>query len=154
MKTHSASFSDHLCVTVSLEISEEINIGRPTWKLNTSLLSNTLIKLNFQALYQHLRGKRRYYQSTSIWWEDLIKPNIKKYFAVQGKEESKSKYGMLNYFEYKLRSQYEIADTLGTINKVIIDSIKVSIDSIRDDMAKGVTVRTRLQDILCKNSIQ
>ena len=153
VKTQSASFSDHLCVTVSLQISEQIKVDRPLWKLNTSLLSNTLVKHNFQALYQHLRGKKRYSQSTSLWWEDLIKPNIKKYFAVQGKEESKNKYGMLNYLEYKLRSQYEIANTSGTINKVLIDSIKARIDSIRDDMAKGVKVRTRLQDTLCGENI-
>ena len=116
--------------------------------MNTSLLINKLVKQNFQALYQHLRYKKRYYQSTSLWWEDLVKPNIKKYFSVQGKEESKIKYGMLNYLEYKLRRQYEISNTSGIINKERIDSIKSRIDSIRDDMAKGVKVRTRLQDTL------
>ena len=43
---------------------------------------------------------------------------------MQGKEENNFKYGTLNYLEYKLRNQYEIANTSGVINKEIIDALR------------------------------
>ena len=55
VKTLSASFSDHLCVTVQL--SAQIKIARPRWKMNTSLLTNALIKLNSQARWSHLQSQ-------------------------------------------------------------------------------------------------
>ena len=55
VKTIAASFSDHLCVTLSLHLSTQIEIGRPRWKMNTSLLEKALIKQNFQALWSRLQ---------------------------------------------------------------------------------------------------
>ena len=153
VKTISASFSDHLCVCVSLNISPQIKIGKPMWKMNTSLLTVQLIKHNFKTLWAHLQNKKRLYHSSSLWWEELVKPNIKKYFAIQGKEVNDFKYGMLNYLEHKLRKQYETSNTSGVINKLVINELKRRIDNIRDDMARGIKVRTRLQDAICGESI-
>ena len=121
--------------------------------MNTSLLSKVLTKDNFRVLWYHLRGKKRFYQHTCLWWEDLVKPHIKTFFSLQGKEENKFKYGTLNYLELKLRKQYEISNTLGVIDKDSINSLKNRIDGIRDDMAKGVKIRTRLQDVICGENI-
>ena len=153
VKTEAVSFSDHLCVSVCLNLSSHIEIGRPRWKLNTSLLTKILTKDNFCILWYHLRGRKRFYNSISLWWEKLVKPQIKKYFVLQGIEESKFKYGTLNYLELKLRRQYEIANISGVINKDTIDSLKNRIDCIRDDMAKGVKIRTRLQDAICGENV-
>ena len=60
---------------------------------------------------------------------------------------------MLNYLELKLRKQYEQANVSGIINKDTIDSLKNKIDKIRYDMAKGVKIRTRLQDAICGENI-
>ena len=58
VNTHSVSFSDHLCVSVSLQISSQIEVGRPMWKLNTSLLNKILIKDNFHILWSHIKNKK------------------------------------------------------------------------------------------------
>ena len=42
--TSSVCFSDHLCVTVELNISTQICVARPSWKLNVSLLKEGLVK--------------------------------------------------------------------------------------------------------------
>ena len=82
----------------------------------------------------------------SIWWNDLVKPEIIKYFAAQGKETIKMKCGFLDYPEFKLRRQYEIANTSGIINNFTINSLKSRIETVRNDMVKGVKIRSRLQD--------
>ena len=105
VKTHAVSFSDHLCVSVNLQLCTTIEIGRSRWKLNTSLLNKTHIKEDFQSLWVNLRERKRFYQQTISWWEDLVKPQVKRFFALRGKEESKLKYGVLNYLELKLRKQ-------------------------------------------------
>lgn len=148
IKTQPASFSDHLYVSVTLQISSQIKIGRPRWKLNTSLLQNTSIKQNFLVLWTRLQHRKMFYTTISAWWNDLVKPEVKKYFAAKGKEANKLKYGLLEYLEFKLRKQYEIANTSGVINNFSIKSLKTSIDSVRDDMVKGVKIRSRLQDAI------
>ena len=96
VKTDPVSFSDHLCVTVRLCLPTHVKVGRPLWKLNTSLLSKDLIKENFLILWNHLKSKKRFYTSSSYWWETLVKPHFKSFFIERGKEEKKLKYGALN----------------------------------------------------------
>ena len=148
VKTIAASFSDHLCVSVKFQLCTQIELGRPRWKLNTSLLTKDLIKQNFQTLWLHLQSQKRHYNTIIQWWEELVKPRVKKYFIMQGKEENNFKYGTLNYLEYKLRHQYEIANTSGIINKEIIDTLRIRIETIRDEMAEGIKIRAKLQDKL------
>ena len=56
--TYPASFSDHLCVCVSLEITPHIQVARPRWKLNVSLLESQDRKENFYRLVIHT-GKKK-----------------------------------------------------------------------------------------------
>ena len=60
---------------------------------------------------------------------------------------------MLSYLEYKLRVQYEVANTTGVVNNYIIDTLKSRIDDIRDNMAKGVKIRSRVQDAIYSENI-
>ena len=153
VKTETISFSDHFCVSIHLNISSHIKVGRPLWKLNTSLLTKLLIREKFLILWCHIRDKKRFYHSVSSWWESLVKPQVKKFFIMQGREENNFKYGTLNYLELKLRKQYEIVNTSGDINKNIIDILKQRIDRLRDDMARGVKIRTRLQDAVTGETV-
>ena len=45
--TYPVSFSDHLCVCVSLHISPQIQVDRPRWRLNVLLLKDKDLKANF-----------------------------------------------------------------------------------------------------------
>ena len=72
---------------------------------------------------------------------------------MQGKEENRFKYGTSNYLEYKLRNQYEIANTSGVINNDTINALRARIENIRDEMAEGIKIRARLQDVISGENI-
>ena len=151
--TKSAYLSDHLNVYVEMDISANVKIGRPQWKLNVSLLKNNLTKDNFAIMWSYLQNRKSSFPNAVNWWEELVKPNIKKFYIQQGKENKKMQYGVINYLEILLRKQYEIANETGIINYNEIKSIKLEIDSHRQNKAVGVKVRSRLQDHLSSESI-
>ena len=43
------------------------------------------------------------YENELMWWENRAKPMIKSFFIREGKYKSKEKYGLIEYFEYKLK---------------------------------------------------
>ena len=49
--TYTVSFSDHLCVCVTLELSTQTQVARPRWRLNVSLLGNDSVKNNFCIIW-------------------------------------------------------------------------------------------------------
>ena len=104
--TYQTCFSDHLCVSVTLDIGNQIQVARPLWRLNVSLLENKNIQSNFYRLWYLLQRKNKF---TNIvqWWEMMVKPHIKIFYINQGKEEKSLKQGRLKYFESNLRNLYE-----------------------------------------------
>ena len=151
--TNSAYFSDHLSVTVEINISTTVQIGRPQWRMNVSLLKDNLIKENFGIMWAYLQTKKGSFTNILSWWEDLVKPNIKRFFIQQGREKNRLQYGLINYLETELRKQYEISNETGTINYSEIRSIKSELDSYRQQLATGVKVRSRVQDTMANETI-
>lgn len=119
--TKSASFSDHLYVSVEVTISTQVQIGRPLWKLNVSLIKEDLIKANFGILWAHFQRKKSSFPNIICWWEDLVKPGMKKFYIQQGIENRKYQHGLINYLEMQLRREYEIANHTGEPNKHFLD---------------------------------
>ena len=76
INTFPATFSDHLCVCVTLEISKQIQVARPRWRLNVSLLENNMIKNNFYRLWSHLLERKQMFQNSIQWWDLMVKPQI------------------------------------------------------------------------------
>ena len=151
--TNSAYFSDHLGVTAEINISRTVQVGRPQWRQNVSLLKDNLIKENFSIMWAYLQSRKRSFSNVISWWEELVKPNIKKFYIQQGKENKRLQYGLINYLETKLRKQYEIANVTGTSNYNEIQSIKSQIESYRQKLAIGVKVRSRIQDTMANENI-
>ena len=72
--TYPATFSDHLCVSVSLDIAPQMNVARPRWRLNVSLLENETVQTNFFIVWSHLLERKSMFQNLVQWWEVLAKP--------------------------------------------------------------------------------
>ena len=148
-----AYFSDHLSVAVEFNISTQVQIGRPLWKLNVSLLKDDLIKENVKIVWSHLQRKKQSFPDIIAWWDELVKPNLKKFYIEQGREKKKYQYGLINYLEINLRHQYEIANNTGINNFDEIKLIKAEIDLHREKIAVGVKIRSRVQDCLANETM-
>ena len=87
------------------------------------------------------------------WWEKLVKPNVRKFYILQGKEYKKLQCGLVTYLEAQLRKQYEIVYKTGITNYNEIQSIKMEIESHRQEKVVGVEIRSRVQDSLSNEKI-
>ena len=96
--TKPVSFSDHLGVFMELNISSQIKIGRPQWRLNVSLLKDELVKSNLCLIWSHLQRKKSSFASIIVWWEELVKPTLKSFYIQQGKENKKIPKGINQLF--------------------------------------------------------
>ena len=76
--THPASFSDHLCVSVTLELVPQMQVARPRWRLNVSLLSDKIRKENFSRIWTHLQTRIDMFPNMIQWWKEMAKPEIRK----------------------------------------------------------------------------
>ena len=146
--TYSASSSDHLCVCVSLELAPNIQVARPRWRLNVSLLEDTNRKENFHRIWSYIQDRKSNYPNLIQWWESLAKPQTKRFFINQGKEEKKLKQGQLKYLERNLRNLYEIANNDNIVDYEKIQQLRNEIDHHRNTLAKGLRIRSRIQDAI------
>ena len=151
--TYPVSFSDHLCVCVSLCIAPQIQVDRPRWKLNVSLLENTTIKTNFEKTWSYVKRRKSMFPNVIQWWDEMVKPTIKTLYINQGKEKNKLKLGLINYYETKLRKLYEAANNCNVFDYDAIKDMKHKIDSIREKDVEAIKVRSRIQDNICGEKI-
>ena len=84
---------------------------------------------------------------------ELVKPSMKNFSIQQGKEKKNLQYGLIRYFEARLRKLYENANETGVNNYSELKLIKAEIDSHRQKLAAGVKVRSRIQDTLANETI-
>ena len=87
------------------------------------------------------------YRTILDWWEKLVKVKVKLFYINTCKVKKNLKYSMLNILERRLRHLYEISYQSGRPEMKEIQDIKKKIESIRDEMAEGIKVRTRIQDL-------
>ena len=126
--TH-CSFSDHSAVVITANINENISIGKSYWKLNTSLLMDDNVKENFNNYWGYLKSLIYNYENELIWWETCAKPKIKSFFIKEGKRQSKEKYGLIEYFEYKLKKLYIELENNNTLNYHTVKDTKETLDT-------------------------
>ena len=143
--TH-CSFSDHSAVVITANINENISIGKSYWKLNTSLLMDDNVKENFNNYWGYLRSLIYNYENELIWWETCAKPKIKSFFIKEGKRQSKEKYGLIEYFEYKLKKLYIELENNNTLNYHTVKDTKETLDKLKADILEGVQIRSKIQE--------
>ena len=77
---HKTTFSDHKLVSFSLDLDnvQERPKRHPSyWKLNTSVLKHKDFEPNFLKLWQFLLTKEDSFESTELWWDNLVKPKVR-----------------------------------------------------------------------------
>ena len=110
------SFSDHLCVCVKLALNPQMQVARPRWRMNVSLLGIDIIKQNLNRNWNIFQLKKNSYTNIIQWWEEFVKPQIKYFYINVGKEQNKLKKGLMEYYERKLRKLYDNANNCNIID--------------------------------------
>ena len=141
------SFSDHSTILINVNINENICIGKSYWKLNTSLLRDENVKENFANYWGYIKSLIYNYENELVWWETCAKPKIKAFFIKEGKIQSKEKYGLIEYLEYKLKKLYVGLENNNTINYQSVKEIKEHIDKLKSDILEGAQIRSKLQEV-------
>ena len=141
------SFSDHSAISITININQNICIGKSYWKLNTSLLDDAEVKENFNTLWHFMKTKQYDYDNITAWWENCAKPYIKKFFIREGKRKSKEKYGLIDYLENVLKKLYTDVATSNTLNYQRVKHIKARIDKLKTEILEGIQIRTKAQEI-------
>ena len=140
------NFSDHSGILVTLNLPDEVRIGKYYWKLNTSLLEDKIIKDKFKIEWVNIKKSINAYDTINDWWEMHAKFQIKNFFVDIGKEENQKKYGLLEYLEFKLNRLYEKLNRTGQMNYEELKTLKDRISSIKTQILEGVKIRNRIQD--------
>ena len=151
--TYPVSFSDHLCVCVSLQVSTQIQISRPRWRLNVSLLKNELVQENFNRQWINILGKKSSFPNIIQWWDGMAKPEIKKFYIIQGKEQKRMKDGLMKYYENKLNKLYETANNDNIFEYEAISDIKQLIDSLKQKDVEAIRIRSKDQDDIGREKV-
>ena len=138
------SISDHSCVVTSLHIEGTPIQGKYYWKLNTSLLKDTLVKEKFRELWNSFTRQIGNYHSINDWWENFVKGKLKRFFMNEGKIANKKMFGLLEYLECSLSNLYMSDGN----NYNEIKSLKCRINSIKYKILEGVKIRARVSEQL------
>ena len=147
------SFSDHLCVCATIRLNSQIQVARPRWRLNVSLLESSIIKKNFEIIWSHLQERKTSFSNIIQWWEIMAKPQFKLFYINQGKEQNRLKRGLLRYYEMSLRELYDRANSDSFIDHERIRDFKNKIDLYREKEVEGIRIRSRIQDMICGERI-
>ena len=118
----------------------------PHKRLNVSLLDNDTIKTNFLIIWSYLLERKEMFPNLIQWWDELAKPQIKKFYIHQGKEQKQLRQGLLKYFENNLRMLYDNANNDNIIDFDMMNSLKNKIDSYKEKEVEGIRIRCRIQD--------
>ena len=131
---------------MSIRLPDVPKVGKYYWKMNISMLEDVYIKEEFRVKWGSIKSVISFYDTINDWWELHAKPQIKIFFIDKGREESRKKYGVLQYLEFKLNRIYDKLNKTGQMNYSEVKEIKDRINSIKNDILEGVKMRSRLQE--------
>ena len=142
------SFSDHSSVISKVKINQNIKMGNYYWRLNVKLLDDAEIKEKFITLWRFLKSRKESFRSINNWWSDFVKPEIKRFYTIEGMRKSKERYGLINYLECKLRKQHDTLDANGSLDYGALKDTKDLINNLKSQVMEGAKIRARIQDMV------
>ena len=151
-KTLPVSFSDHSCFYFYLSVDNMFVLGKSYWNLNCSVLKESGVKDAFKKLWDHFKSDKSKYTTILDWWEFHVKIKVKEFYIRICKFKNQIRYNLLTMLENRLRKLYEITHSTGT-PKMEINYVKNKIENIRDDIAEGIKIRARVQDLQCQGKV-
>jgi len=139
---HQATLSDHRAIVVKLKRIYSPPIQRkesPYWKLNVSILNHRDFIPGFVNVWGKLLTQEISFPSTDIWWETLVKPELKRFLIQFSSMRSKERRSQKSFLFAGLDK--ELAS--GNFNEV--NNIRVKLKSMISEDAIGYIVRSRYQ---------
>ena len=133
---------------MTLRVDPQIQVARPRWRLNVSLLDSSILQPNFSIVWSHLQGKKAKFVNIIQWWEIMAKPQFKQFYINQGKEQQKLKRGLLMYHETRLRELYDYANMDCLIDYEKIKEVKSKIETYREKEVEGIRIRSSNKDLV------
>ena len=144
IKTQNVSFSDHAAVIMKMNLDSITKKGSYYWKMNVNLLISEEIKENFREFWQNCVRHIYNYNNICEWWEQLAKPQIKKFFIKQGKISKKLALGKIKYLEHKLHRICNEIHNTGNLDFGEVKRLKSKINDLKSEMLEGVKIRAKI----------
>lgn len=139
---HKQTLSDHRLVSFDLDLDLDSVPDRPIrhlsyWKLNISILKHRDFEPNFLKFWQFLLTKEDSYQSTEIWWDELVKPKFKEFCIRFSTVLSNGRKG-LKAFLYEALNQAAIEEDHDEVKE-----IRAKLKQIVNEEAMGFIIRSK-----------
>jgi hypothetical protein len=78
IETVPTALTDHHAVVLRLSLpAPEKRRRRGQWKMDPDIVKKSTFKAKFQTEWEKWRGHKRHYPDVGMWWERLVKKNIK-----------------------------------------------------------------------------
>ena len=139
------AMSDHAMIMMKILIDVNCKIGKGHWLLNCSLLDRDDFLENFNIFWGNVKLKMCKYDNILLWWDELAKGEIKKFFIRLSKQAVQEKYGTIALLQEHLKIlQYEAVE--GSIKYNEIKLVKSRIKSIKEEICEGIKMKMKMEE--------
>ena len=109
VETRLAAFTDHLAVVlrITLEVTP-VWRGRSYWKMNTTLPGDKNFQRQLRQKWADWTKQIKHYPKIVLWWERVVKINVRRLFIGEGTETRREETQMENLYYtclYEARKQ-------------------------------------------------
>jgi hypothetical protein len=123
IETIAAAFMDHSAVCLRLTVDVPVvRIGRGFWKMDDTLLDDTIIMEQLRDIRGQLKQQQRFFPNMPMWWDRCCKRRIIRFLKWAQAERSREHRAMVNYYYtciYEVLQQATPDDTtLPTLNRL------------------------------------
>ena len=139
------NFSDHNAILCDIQIPKQIERGKGSWKLNTSLLDK---KQNIEILKHYWEEWRenKIFMNPLEWWDKGKKLMATKLIYI-GKNNKKGRDIKMNELKAKIKQLYRLKES-GVDVEADVTETNDKIEEIRGEELEGIRIRAREEYIL------
>ena len=101
------SWSDHNVLRACIKLERNISYGKSYWKLNCSVVTQSIVHDNFIEMWNALQFALDRKQNSVLDWWIFAKSHIKEFFIKVSKRSSQEEYGLLNLLKAHLKEKYK-----------------------------------------------
>ena len=139
------AFSDHHGLIVKISLPDSLSRifcprGRQSFRLQDNVIQNLKFKQDLSDAMIHWKNIKDFGMDTLVWWEQVVKPGVKRLGMVRGRELMKESRGELNlllvrqaYLNKKVKlGKIEKLAELKTVHKLIQNWYEKECSKIKD----------------------
>jgi exonuclease III len=100
IETVLAAFTDHLAVILRITLdANTIRRGTGYWKMNIALAQNMALQEKLRQQWIRWKQQRKYFPNIVMWWERVVKKQIRLFFIREGTEARRDAREMENFYQ-------------------------------------------------------